>query len=95
MLNLSLREMGGSSVLAQAIRGRDVLRKLLRATEVEPPKPKQVFLSFHSVDVATSSFLRESVIAYRSAIRARHSNFYPIVCDANEAVEEELDDTLR
>lgn len=95
MLDLSLREIGGSNVLAQAVRGREVLGKLLRATNVEPLKPQQVFLSFKSVDVATSSFLRESVLAYRTAMRARHSNFYPVICDANEAVEEELDDTLR
>lgn len=95
MLKVSLREAGRSNILAQAVSGRNVMRKLLAATDAEPPAPEPVFLDFEGVDVATSSFLRESVIAYRDATRARRSNLYAVVSNANETVEEELDDTLR
>lgn len=95
MMKVSLKEVGGSNVLAQAVSGRNVLRKLLAATDAEPTAPEPVFMDFEGVDVATSSFLRESVLAYRDTTRARRSNLYPVVSNANEAVEEELDDTLR
>lgn len=94
-VQISLRDLSGTNVLAQAVSGRNVLRKLLAATEREPPMPEPVFLDFEDVDVATSSFLRESVVAYRDAMRARRSNLYPVVSNPNEAVEEELDDMLR
>jgi hypothetical protein len=94
-MRVSLKDVGGTNVLAQAVSGRNVLRKLLAATEREPFAPEPVFLDFAGVDVATSSFLRESVVAYRDAMRARRSNLYPVVSNPNEAVEEELDDTLR
>lgn len=95
MMRVSLKEVGGSNVLAQAASGRNVLRKLLAATDAEPTAPEAVFMDFEGVEVATSSFLRESVLAYRDTTRARRSNLYPVVSNANEAVEEELDDTLR
>ena len=46
-------------------------------------------------DVATASFLRESVLAFRNIIRSRRSNFYPIVANAKDAVLDELEELVR
>lgn len=94
-MKINLAEVGGSNVLAQAAGGRSALRKLLAKTDVEPDGPEPVFLDFGGVDVATSSFLRESVLGLRDATRTRRSNFYPVVSNANVAVKEELIDMLR
>lgn len=90
-----MRELGGTPILAQAINGRNVFRKLLAMTEAEPPVPTPVFLDFSEVEVATASFLRESVLAFRDAVRGRRSNLYPIVANTNEAVRDELVEVLR
>ena len=68
-----------------------MLRKLLEVTEVEPGQPEPAFLDFSGVDAATSSFLRESVLGYRDALRMRRSRLYPVISNADEGVEEELD----
>ena len=83
-------ELGGSNVLAKAAAGRTALRKLLEVTEVEPHEPAPAFLDFTGVDAATSSFLRECVLGYRDATRTRGSNLYPVISNADEGVEEEL-----
>jgi hypothetical protein len=94
-MRIRLTEVGGSNVLAQAAGGRAVLRKLLVASDVEPDGPQPVFLDFEAVDVATSSFLRESVLGFRDATRTRRSNLYPLVCNVNAAVKEDLVEMLR
>jgi hypothetical protein len=81
---------GNGDVLAGALNGRRVLAKLLGSTDKEPPTPEPVFLDFARVDVATASFLRETVLAYRDTVRRRRSNFYPVIANANQVVEEEL-----
>ncbi|HWO42067.1 MAG TPA: hypothetical protein VNO43_09715 [Candidatus Eisenbacteria bacterium] len=77
-------------VLAGAITGRKFFTKLLDATANEPPTPEPLFLDFAGVDVATASFLRESVLAFRKTIRARRSNFYPIIANVNKVVLDEI-----
>ncbi len=95
-MKINLAEVaGGSNVLAQAVSGRSVLRKLLVATDIEPDRPEPVFLDFRGVAVATSSFLRESVLGFRDTTRTRGSDLYPLVSNANAAVKEELIDMLR
>ena len=94
-MKIGLADVGGTNVLAQAARGRMSLGKLLVLTDTEPDRPEPVFLDFGNVDVATSSFLRESVLGFRDATRMRRSNFYPVISNANHAVKEELADILR
>jgi hypothetical protein len=81
---------GDGHVLAGAIRGRKALARLLERTGREPAQPETVFLDFEGVDVATASFLREAVLAFRDAIRRRRSNLYPVVANANDLVADEL-----
>ena len=89
-MRIHMSELGNSEVLAGAINGRKVQAKLLERTEKEPAAPEQVFLDFAGVTVATASFLRETVLAYRDTVRRRRSNFYPVVANANQVVEDEL-----
>ena len=94
-MKISVRDLGGTPVLAGAVSGRAMLGQLLVAVGAEPERPEPVFLDFAGVEVATASFLRESVLAFRDAVRGGHSNFYPVIANANEAVREELALLLR
>ena len=94
-MRLNILNLVGSPVCAGAANGRDLLIKLLAATNQEPSQPEPLFLDFAEVEVATVSFLRESVLAYRNITRDRRSSFYPVVANANPAVLEELDETVR
>ncbi len=81
---------GDGSVLAGSPHGRRFFARMMEATGPEPNAPEPVFLDFADVQVATASFLRETVFAYRDAVRRRRSNFYPVVANAAEAVRDEL-----
>jgi hypothetical protein len=89
-MRIDMRDLGNAEVLAGAINGRKVLSKLLEQTDKERVAPEAVFLDFRHINVATASFLRETVLAYRDSIRGRRSNFYPVVANPNQVVEEEL-----
>ena len=89
-MRIHMSELGNAEVLAGAVNGRKVLEKLLERTDKEPAAPEPVFLDFAGVNVATASFLRETVLAYRDTVRRRRSHFYPIIANANQVVEEEL-----
>lgn len=91
---LNMAALGGDAVLSGATKGRTVLAEMLKATAKEPPVITPVLLNFQLVEVATSSFLRESVLAFRDAIRGRKSNYYPVIANPNADVGEELEDLL-
>jgi len=90
IMRIHMMELVGGAVLAGAVSGRKALAKLIELTDQEPLVPEPVFLDFAGVDVATASFLRETVLAYRDTVRRRRSNFYPVIANANALVEEEL-----
>jgi hypothetical protein len=81
---------GNGAVLAGAPNGRRTFARLIEATSHEPAAPEVLFLDFDKVEVASASYLREAVVAFRDAVRSRRSNFYPVVANANQQVEEEL-----
>lgn len=89
-MRIDMSQLGKSKILAGAVNGRKILEKLLEQTDKEPVKPEPVFLDFAGVNVATASLLREAVLAYRDAVRSRRSNFYPVIANANQVVEDEL-----
>ncbi len=90
MIVLDMNALGGGEVLAGAVNGRLALGRLLAAVSAEPAAPEAMFLDFAHVEVATASFLRESVLAFRDAVRGRRSRLYPVVANANDTVRDEL-----
>lgn len=94
-MKINLREVAKSDVLAGAVNGTRVLSSLLSRTAEEPLEPEPFFLDFSAIEVATVSFLRESVLAFRDAIRRRRSNYYLVIANANEAVRDEFLELVR
>lgn len=94
-MRLNIGQLGGARVLAGAINGRALLSELVKAANVEPKSPELLFLDFGAVDVATASYLRESVLAFRDLIRGRRSMFYPVIANANADVVDELNELVR
>ena len=82
--------MDGNNVLSGAMAGRRLLSALI-ADSPSAVEPTASFLDFVDIKVATSSFLRESVIAFRDYARQSLPNVYPAVANLNEAVAEELE----
>ncbi len=79
-----------SKVLAGAPSGRAAFARLLSEAVQEPLVPEPLYLDFAEVDIATASYLRESVLQFRDTVRRQRSNYYPVVANANAQVIEEL-----
>jgi hypothetical protein len=94
-MQVKLRALADIPVLSGALNGRTMLGKLLELAAAEPAQPEPLFLDFAGVYVATSVYLRESVMALRDIIRGRHSMLYPVIANANETVREELLEVLK
>jgi hypothetical protein len=86
----SVYKLGGKDVLAGAQNGRSVLAKLISTTS-PTGGPAVAFLDFQKVAVATSSFLRESVLGFRDYARTALPTLYPVVANASDVVSEELE----
>ncbi|XSC47611.1 hypothetical protein ACF1BQ_020550 [Bradyrhizobium sp. RDT10] len=80
----------GQPVLSGVQAGRQLLGKLVAAAR-PPVEPEPVYLDFDGVTVATASFLREGVIAFRDHARATLPGLYPVIANASQAVTEELE----
>lgn len=89
-MNIDLCATCGGPVLAGALNGRAALHDLLAVTANEPNRPTLVFLDFKAIELATASYLRESILAFRDVVRARRSKFYPVVANTNEYVRDEF-----
>lgn len=89
MTCLMINSLTKSDILSGVSLGRRVLVALIEgapATSGATP----IFLDFRGIEVATSSFLRESVLAFRDTCARSMPRLYPVVVNLNEAVEEEL-----
>jgi hypothetical protein len=81
---------GGEPVLAGAANGRAAFASLVRSIDREPGEPSPLFLDFGDVDVATASYLRESIFALKGHLRHVGSNYYPVAANPRESVYDEL-----
>src|SRR5688572_16711052 len=80
---------GRQAVLAGADNGRALLAKLIAQT----PRVDEVgpcFLDFSTIDLATFSFVRESVFGYRDYTRSSMPNLYPVIANAGPRALEEI-----
>lgn len=73
--------------------GRQMLALLIGETKMIF-EPSVALLDFTGVDIATGSFLREAVLGFRDFSRNAIGMLYPVVANANSAIEEELSDYL-
>lgn len=81
--------MAGKQVLSGSADGRRLLAGLVAATPVDAPQA--VYLDFSGIEVATVSFLREGVVAYKDFVRASRQGICPVIANASPAVIEELE----
>ena len=86
--------MDNNPTLAGVPRGEEAFARLVR-TVTSLEGLTRVFLSFKDVDVATASFLRESVLNFRTFCRGIKRDLYPIVANANPDIIEELSALLE
>lgn len=93
-MRIAMQPFAEGGVLAGAITGQKVFVALVQAT-TSPMTPEICYLDFKDVTVATTSFLRESVIAYRNHARSNWNNVYPVVANVGVPVREELEHFLR
>ena len=82
------------TILTGAQPGRRLFAKLV-ANASAPSDPEPAFLDFSGIEVATSSFLRESVVAFRDYARSTLPSLYPVIANAAAPVAEELAFFLR
>src|SRR4051812_12648648 len=89
-MRFKMQSFATGGVLAGALLGQKVFVEMIRAT-APAPEPEGIFIDFSGVDVATVSFLRESVLAYRNHARSHWANVYPVVTNLSSKVCEELE----
>lgn len=93
-ITISMLEVGGDDVLAGGIEGKTVLGKLITSV-VATGVPSPIFLDFRGVAVATGSWLREAVIAFRNYCLNSQLNLYPVVANPSPKVVEEMEGLLK
>jgi DNA-binding LacI/PurR family transcriptional regulator len=89
-MKLHMSKLAGHKViLAGAIPGKNLLARMIAEIQ-RRAEPTPLFLDFTGVEVATNSFLRESLLGIRDYCRSANTNLYPVIANANDTVVEEL-----
>ena len=84
-----MKDFAKTSTLAGAANGKRMLGKMLEAI-VEPAEPTLLIMDFAEIEIATASFLRESVLRFRDIIRAKGSTLYPVAANVNNDIIDDL-----
>lgn len=89
-MRIPIFELAGKrKVLAGSIQGKDFFAVLIKQVP-ESHEPEILFLDFTSVEVATASFLREAIIAFRDYCRSHYENIYPVIANAPREILDEI-----
>lgn len=83
-------QISDTPVLAGAVNGRIAFAEIIKGIPDDPVAPQPLFLDFGSINVATASYIRESVFALKTYLRAKNSSYYPVVANANPDVWDEV-----
>jgi hypothetical protein len=95
LTHLRLSEVAqGFSSFTGVSRARQLLAKLIEWSAAESPKGI-VIIDFEDVPVASASFLRESILAFRDYVRQYQPDVFPVIANVSDAVHEEFDILLR
>jgi hypothetical protein len=89
-MRFRMKEFASDGILAGSQPGKRAFAALVGMTEV-PNKPEVCFLDFDGVSVVTTSFMRDSVIAYRNHSRSAWPRLYPVAANLASAVREEFE----
>ena len=88
---ISIKDVAGQeTILTGASAGKAGALAVIEKAGSEPQEPCPLLLDYSAIDIATASYVRESVYALKSYLRNSGSKFYPVVANANEKVREEL-----
>ncbi|MCA8891435.1 MAG: hypothetical protein KDA56_06365 [Hyphomonas sp.] len=89
-MKIEMQKFAVGGVLAGAIDGRDAFLAILGDCARAPSIPQILILDFKGISLATASFLRECVFALKDHMRARRSNWYPVLANVSATIEDEL-----
>lgn len=92
-MKIGLSNLLGDTVLAGASPGTEALSRLIDEVR-DLTGLVVVFLDFSEVEVATSSFLRQSLVGFRDYCRRIQPDLYPVAANMRPVVEEEFRDLL-
>jgi hypothetical protein len=93
-MRLPMKLYATDGVLAGSIEGQRAFTDLLQKTPAAPTT-EVCFLDFRDVNVATTRFLRDSIVAYRNHARANWPNIYPVAANLEPRVREDLEVILK
>jgi len=86
---LDIGRLTKGPILAGSHAGRQLFEQLWNASR-DDSLPQIVFIDFSNIDVATSSFLRDSIVAFRRRLREERPNLYAVLINLKPEIEEEL-----
>lgn len=87
-IRIPIVELTGQRVLAGAGAGKALLSKL---AAISLTASGVVYLDFEGIEIATASFLRDGVVAYRDFVRSAYPNRYAVIANPSDQVLEELE----
>ena len=93
-MRISMNQFSDNQTLAGALPGQRAFGILVKELPVVSTA-EICFLDFSGVEIATSSFLRESICAFRHYIRAHMPLLYPVASNMSSQTIEEFDSFLR
>jgi hypothetical protein len=94
ILALPMLQPGDEPVLAGRLSGKRAFLSALGRLPVIA-EPTLILLDFAGVDLATSSFLSESVLPLRDHLGVRGQPGYVVAANLNDVVREEIEEMLR
>jgi hypothetical protein len=89
-MRIDMAEIAGTPVLSGAVNGKVAFVELIKIVDHEPKQPAPLFLDFRNVEVATASYIRESVFALKQYMRTINSMYYPVVTNVDGAMWDEF-----
>ena len=88
MNEVNISRLAKQDILAGSSTGRQICKALWATANVS--KAGLFLISWSGVNVATSSFLREGIIAFRNLVREKKPELYPVLSELTPNVEEEF-----
>jgi len=92
-MHFKMKAYTHGALLAGSIAGTRVFGDLVSKT-LPPSKPEVCFFDFAGIEVATTSFLRDCMVAYRNHARSQWPAIYPVGANLTRETRDELEPWL-